>query len=229
MLPPLHGNSILIFNPPDKTSMIKKLLLVGSVLGIAISQVRAASATLNFTLGILSDSTGTAIPDGSLLQVIAAPTSSTFANPTTTSFLGGSSDEYLLFSGSFNSSSIGISGATQQPVTIDLNTTPVGNYAILVRWYPSLTTSNSAPGSTTYGQFGYPEDSTWFIPSGGGTVGYSFLTTSAGGSYPDSMGQASNTITPVPEPSSYALIIGFCTVLIAMRHRRSSVLRTEAN
>lgn len=198
-------------------------------------QLRADTVHIDFALGVLSDSLGTPIPNGSLIQIIAAPTTSTFANPTTTDFLGGSSDEYVVYSGSFDSTTTGTPGAEIFGTDINLATFPVAGDALIVRWYPSLTTSNTTPGLTTYGQFGYPNNpssldssNTWVTPSGGGSVSFSFLTTSAGGPYADSMGKASNTVSAVPEPSSYMVIIGICSALIGLRFRRSAA-RAEAN
>ncbi|HEY8903416.1 MAG TPA: hypothetical protein VIM48_06895 [Chthoniobacterales bacterium] len=206
---------------------MKKALLAIAFAGLAVAQLRADTIKIDFSLGILSNSLGNPITDGSLIQIIAAPTSSTFASPTATDFLGGSSDEYLVYSGAFDSTTTGISGAETFTANIDLATYPIAGDALIVRWYPSLTTSSSAPGLTTYGQFGYPNNpssldstNTWIAPSGGGSVSFSFLTTGAGGPYPNSMGNASLTVSAVPEPSNYVVIIGISAVLIGLRYRR---------
>lgn len=221
---------------PPILSPMKKLILSVALAGLFVAQLRADSIHIDFSLGILATSAGTPVLDNSLVQIIAAPTTSTFANPTATDFLGGSSDEYIVYSGAFDSStSGGTPGAELFGVNIDLTTYPIAGDALIVRWYPSLTTSSSAPGLTTYGQFGYPNNpssvdpsNTWIAPSGGGSVAFSFLTTSAGGPYPDSMGNASNTVSAVPEPSNYAVIIGICAGLMALRYGRRAE-RTRAS
>lgn len=208
---------------------MKKALLAIALAGLAVAQLRADTIHIDFALGVLATSNGTPVSDGSLVQIIAVPISSTFANPTTTDFLGGSSDEYLVYSGAFDSSTVipPQPGIETLGLDIDLGTTPIAGDALIVRWYPSLTTSSSAPGLTTYGQFGYPNNpssldstNTWIAPSGGGSVSFSFLTTSAGGPYSNSMGNASFTVSAVPEPSNYVVIIGICAALIGLRHRR---------
>ncbi|HEY8903415.1 MAG TPA: PEP-CTERM sorting domain-containing protein [Chthoniobacterales bacterium] len=206
---------------------MKKLLLATAFLGVTLLQVHAGTSHIDFSLGLLSNSSGVALSDGSLIQIIAAPTGSSFANPTATNFLGGSSDEYIVYSGAFDSSTSGTPGSEIFSVNIDLTTFPVAGDALVVRWYPSLTTSSSAPGFTTYGQFGYPDNpslldsnNTWLTPSAGNSGSYSFITSSLGGSYPDSKGFASHTITPVPEPSSSIAIVALCATVVAIRHRR---------
>jgi hypothetical protein len=210
---------------------MKKICLFAAALAcVTTAQLRADStAHIDFSLGILSTSNGTALSDGSLIQIIAAPTGSGFADPTATNFLGTSSNEYLVYSGAFDSTTAAppTPGAETLALDINLTTYPVAGYALLVRWYPSLTTSSSAPGFTTYGQFGYPDNpslldstNTWLAPNAGNSVSYTFFTSSVGGSYPDSKGSASRTITPVPEPSSAIAIVALCATVAIVRHRR---------
>jgi hypothetical protein len=206
---------------------MKKLLLSAALAGATLLQVHAGTSHIDFSLGLLSNSSGTAIADGSLIQIIAAPTGSSFVNPTATNFLGTSSDEFIVYSGAFDSSTTGTPGAELLSINIDLNTFPVAGDALIVRWYPSLTTSSATPGFTTYGQFGYPDNpsvldstNTWLTPTAGNSAAFSLLTTGAGGSYPNSKGFASQTITPVPEPSSAIAIVALCAAVVAVRHRR---------
>jgi hypothetical protein len=199
------------------------LLLIGF---LSLSTVRATDeqTTLTLTLGILTDINSNPVADGSLLQIIASP-DGTFSTPTTDSFLGFGSNNILLWSGGFSSVNTGIAGSTQQDVTINLTQNPVTNYAFVVRWYPSLTTSDTTPGATLYGEFGHPTDASWVIGANGASTPYSFLTQSADSSspYPDSFGQASNTVSAVPEPSSYAILIGLFSLGMMLLHiwRRS--------
>lgn len=210
---------------------MKKLVLLSAALAcLTVTEIRAGTIHIDFSLGILATQDGTPVSDGSLVQIIAAPTTSTFADPTATDFLGGSSSEYLVYSGAFDSTTVGVPGAETLSLNIDLATYPISGDALLVRWYPSLITSSSAPGSLThYGQFGYPNNpssldltNTWVAPSAGGSASFSFQTSSAGGSYSDSIGYASN-VTPVPEPSSSAIVIALCALAVTIHHRRRAV------
>jgi len=193
-------------------------ILVGAM---AVFSAKADTITMNLLVGVLANSSGTPLLDGSLLQVIASP-DATFSTPTTDSFLGGNSNDILLKSISFDSSTTGVSGAMQLALTIDLADYPsqqiAGDYFV-IRWFPSLTTSNLTPGSTSYGQFGYPDGTnpTWIIGSASSITSYTFRTTSAGGTFADSTGYATN-ITAVPEPSSYAIIIALFSLGLLIKH-----------
>jgi len=199
------------------------------VLLFAAAQASRAdnSITFNFTAGILQNSDGTAVmPNGSLIQVIASP-DTTFNAPTSTDFLGGSND-VLLWSGAFSTSGTGTPGAMQIPTfSVDLSTSSVANYYLAIRWFPSLPSNASAPGSNTlYGEYGYGTDAfsldtsgenVWRIPSTSATIAPTFLTQSAGGNSDNTLGYADN-ITAVPEPSSYAVIVALFSLGLLIKH-----------
>jgi hypothetical protein len=209
---------------------MNKSFLSAILLSFIAGSVHADEITMSFTAGVLSNSLGTPISDGSLLQIIASP-DTTFSAPTTTDFLGVSSNDILLWSGSMDSSTSGVSGVIITPALhFDLATYPVSGDYLIIRWFPSLTTADTAPGATTYGEYGYNNDNTWIAGGASSTLSYSFLTQSSGaGSSPDSLGYASNTVSPVPEPSSYATVIGLFSLgmmLLQIRRRARAAAKS---
>lgn len=105
------------------------------------------------------------------------------------------------------------------PLHFDITTYPIANDFLIIRWYPSLTTADTTPGATTYGQYGYANDVTWVAGGDGTTTSYSFLTqSSGGGTSANSLGYASNTITAVPEPSSYAALVALFSLGLLIKH-----------
>lgn len=201
-------------------SLLKSALLSAVLLSALMRPALADTISLDFTVGVLANSDGSLVlSDGALLQIIASP-DTTFATPTTASFLGDNSNDVLLWQGSFDSNTSGTAGVMILSLpSIDLSTTPVAGDYLAVRWFPSLSGSTipSSPGSTSYGQFDYSNDNTWIVVSSG-YFNYHFLTQSSGfGSSPDSLGYASN-ITAVPEPSSYAAIVALFSLGLLIKH-----------
>lgn len=178
------------------------------------------TVTLDITVGILTDSTGTTrLANGALFQVIASP-DNLFTAPIPSAFIGG--NDAILWSGSFDSTASGVSGAMQVFLPDLSATTFAGNY-LLVRWFPSLTVADSTPGVIAFGQYGYPNDSSWIAPDRGGTLSYDFRTVSSGyGSVPDSFGAATYS-TAVPEPATYATFTGFLAFGFVVWRRRRAV------
>ena len=69
---------------------------------------------------------------------------------------------------------------------------------------------------TIYGQFNnlltsVDYSNTWFAPADGQNADLTFLNSVPGGSYPDGLGIANLTVA-VPEPSTYAAILGALTL-----------------
>lgn len=197
---------------------MKKLLL--SFLFLGVVTLSHAVVTIDFTIGILADASGSApLGNGPLIQIIGSSDNS-FAAPTAGAFTGG--NDVLLFSGSFD---ITTSANTPGAMLLSLNNISLAaNTNLLVRWFPTLTIGASAPGgSTPYGQYGSLTDVAWVSPSNGQTVAIGFLTLSAGGSTADSAGFASLTTTAIPEPSTYAAILGALALgFVAYRRRQAA-------
>jgi hypothetical protein len=190
------------------------LLLLLSAVG-----VRAQTITIDFSLGVLSNASGTALADGALVQIIASA-DTTFAAPTGTAFVGGG--DILVYSVGLDSASGGMAGATViNQGALNLSSTAIAGHNLIARWFPTLTTSSSAPGyGTAYGQWGFPNDATWVAPAAGGTSSYSFLTTAASGSNADTLGRASLTTPAIPEPSTYAVLAAAGAFAAAVARRR---------
>lgn len=192
---------------------MKKIFLILLFLGGTFASSQAQTITMDFTVGILADSLGTPIADGKLIQIIASP-DATFTAPTTTNFLGG--DDILLWSGAFDSSTSGVTGA----MIINLSDVSASNagYHLAVRWFPSLSSGAATPGNTNYGQYGYLDDSSWIAPAAGSSLSYFFKTISyESGPNANSTGYATN-ITAVPEPSSYAIIMALFSLGLLIKH-----------
>jgi hypothetical protein len=190
---------------------LKSTLLIAILLLTSLGA--RASITINLGGDELFQSNGTSpIPLGSLIQLVASTTDNTFSNPTSTDFLGGSSDDVIL--ASFASNNALGNGSFVEPITFNLTGNLTTGDQLLLRWWPSLTTASSTPGSgTSFGQFRTAavenfSDINWTVPADGSTVALNFLDTSSGFATtpePDSAGAASFiTTAAVPEPSTYA-------------------------
>ncbi|MBI2513886.1 MAG: PEP-CTERM sorting domain-containing protein [Opitutae bacterium] len=198
----------------------KKILLV---LAIAVSAVagRAQTIAMDFGLGVLSGANGTAVPEGSLVKIIAS-SDALFGAPTDSSFVSG--NDVVIYSGLLDGSAgLGLNTGTTS-ISLSVSSTYAANF-LLVRWFPTLTSLQALPGnSTAYGEFGYPNDNTWVAPSAGNTLAYNFFTVSTTlGSFANTLGYASLSTAPaaVPEPTTYAAILGvFAMGIIAYRRHR---------
>lgn len=188
-------------------------------LALAVAGANAQSISVNFDVGILANNLGSPIADGSLLQVIAS-SDATFADPTDSAFVGG--NDLLIYSLAFDSSTTGTPGIASFAMNIALSQFAVAGQNLMIRWYPTLSTQSSAPGfNTFYGEFSVIQDSSWVAPSAGNTIGLQLLTMSTGGgALADAVGYASK-VTPVPEPATYAALIGALALgFVAYRRRQ---------
>lgn len=194
-------------------SKMKKIVTFFAFAGVASAAL--AQVTLDIAFGVLSDVNGNVLPNGTLVQIIAS-TDTIFTDPTETSFVGESANDSIIFSGALNSATTGISGAA----VVSLANINYANQYITLRWFPGLSSGAVAPGATTYGQYGYADNSSWVAPSAGGTSALGFLTVGAGGSLLDTSGRAVLSIAAIPEPSTYVLIaMGLGLVGLAIRRR----------
>jgi len=211
---------------------MKKLLIPLLFLACLVrlpAQTLLGTATLNFYLGVLSDSSGTPIADGSMLQILASYNGSSIAPATVGSFLGGDAGATILWQGGFDSSVTGLAGATSLTLQVPLYS-GAGNVTsgstLYVRWYPTVSGSSAAPGQTAYGQYGYASasgsllDASWVVQSVGSSSDYMLLTTSAGGTQPDAAGQALASTSAVPEPSTTAAVLGGLGLIAGWYFRR---------
>ncbi len=202
--------------------MKKQCLLAAVLLSTAVAA--QASVTVQLDSGVLRTSTGTPLTTGLLMLVAERTTSTAFAAPTATSFVGGdTANELVISQFSFNQGGTGfVLGESNNVANFTYESTTAQNSsttfdpgdALLLRWYPTLALGATSPGAgATYGQYrssATPDGGiTFFGPTDGATLtlpnGLNFLTTSASGSNPDLAGYASNTVVGVPEPSSIIL------------------------
>lgn len=230
--------------------MKRSILAVACLLGSLVA-ARAQTFTLTVNAGVLRNGTGTAVePTGGLLQILASP-SGTFANPTSSSYVGGDNVLVQSLAMNFNGGNgFTVNTLTGIPFTTANYTLTVGE-KLLLRFYPSLTLAGmpAAPTAlTTFGQvrsdtveFGGtvdPSETPWVVPAAGGNKDFNYVTagTGAGGTYPDGPNGvgissfATFFVTPVPEPSTYAaLMCGFaCLTGLRFWKRAKDQLRLAA-
>ena len=161
-----------------------KVLFVGICVFGFFFHAQADSVSIEVNAGILSNATGTPLPDNGLLQLVVSQ-SGTFTAPTANSFVTG--DNYIAYQFAVNGSTTsGVNGETDTPITLTLSSNIVAGEAAVLRWFPGLTTASTSPGTadTTYGQFRSNKsegigDSSWNIPASGTTVTFAFTTKSS--------------------------------------------------
>lgn len=153
--------------------------------------------------------------EGTLVQLIVSSTDNVFTLPSSSSYTGNSSDDFILASFIINSGP----GTVAQPLIITYSGNIGAGDQILLRWFPtitgptppSLTQAGAPPAGSAYGQFRTDitenfSNATWVLPSDGSTIDLNFLTVSGGGTEPNSAGAANMVVTAIPEPSTYALL-----------------------
>jgi len=210
----------------------KPLLLVASILALITAQGHADTVTITLEAAQLQTSGSAAIPNGALIELLG-DTSTTFGAPTASSFTGTDPNEAVLWSGTANSTTLGIAGSFRDAITITLDASGTAQGSLqsyvgadlLLRWYPTLTASSSTPGSgTTYGQFSTTavENSSniaWVVPSSG-AYNLNFVTSNEGGSEPSSAGVANLVIGAIPEPGTLSLMAGAFALGVSVLRRR---------
>lgn len=197
-----------------------KKALLSSLFVLAAALPSQAGITLNLGAGQLSQFDGSPLPDNSLIQLIVSTTDSVFSLPDTTKFVAG--DDLLLASFGLNSSTTGTPGVFTAEIRFDLINGVTTGDQLLLRWFELPSDSVTASAGTRYGQIrldaAVDGSIPWTVPADGGTYDLIFLTVNAGGSSPDALGFASSVV--IPEPSTYAAILGGLTLgVVALRRR----------
>ena len=197
---------------------LQAMRIVTIAVAILLGCAAAARADVSIQLdaGTLRTANGAALmPQSGLLQLIASPSgaSGTFGAPSSTSFVSG--DNIVVASFSMNyffgrgetSNTITLTyqntSATPSPTQFDQGD------ALLLRWWPTLTTSSTVPGSsTTYGQFRSNTPETF---SDGTSPGLAWFAPADGTSYivPDGLNFVTSDITSGPPNGTYAPSAGF--------------------
>lgn len=190
-----------------------------------------ADVQIQLTAGQLLQNDGTTpMIDGGLLLLVASTTDAVFTPPSATSFTPGS-DDVVVSRFSLNSANVGVPGDTTNQLQFSYSGSFGQGDLLELFWFPTLTTAASTPGANT--QFGAFRTDTvqtsdgsniaFVAPADNAVYNLAFLTSSQGGSNPNSAGIASS-FTPVPEPSTYALLgLGALVGLtLGVRHRRQT-------
>ncbi len=200
-----------------------------------------ASATVTLTWGAqdvtLSDAT-TKIPVGALWVLVADTANNGFGAVTNYNGVGTSldvggaptiqADDLVLKRGAVDASD-GAGMINFGAVLIGTLGSPAswsaGNPLALF-WFPTFTTNDNATSGGSYGMYttnaALNGGLAWVTPSDGSTVSLSpLITSSAGGSQPNSLGAANLTVLgTIPEPSSVAsLVLGLGALTLFLRRR----------
>jgi hypothetical protein len=202
------------------------------------SSAAFGNVAVNLFAGVLANSTGTAIPDGSLVQLISSGPDLNFSPLAAGSFTSG--DDIVLESFAMNSSSGGGPGEVLAAFTGSTSIALTGGVAagqdIAIRWFPTLASSAQASAlvaGTPYGQFSaFTSDGA--LPSDGGQINPNFITNSANGGsggFPNSDGFANFDVPggggSIPEPATFALCGGLAALGLAFRRRGSKANTQE--
>lgn len=190
----------------------------------AASSAMAQSFAVEFQAGILRDRFGNPLSDGSLVLLVADTGDNGF-----TSLLAGSdlsvgsflnSDDQILFRAVVDSDQFGVGSVVGSANLIfdEFPTLEVGHTLSLI-WFSSVTGSSlTLTGGEDYGLFSAGVEDDWIVPSASSLVELSFVTQAAEGSYSDSLSIASFSV--IPEPSTYAALLGIASLGFAALHRR---------
>ena len=195
---------------------MKKVILT-TLSAFLLGTIAQASVSVSLDIGTLyGTSTSSIFPDGGLVQLIASPLDSNFLAPTPGNFVNG--DDIVLASFGLDSATAGgISGANSNVNVINFSGDLGVGDGLALRWYPTLKVDSPVVAGNRYGQF---TDSSWVLPSDGGSIGLQFLNVASGaGTFANSLAVSTGTV--VPEPSTYAAILGLATLgLVGFRRFR---------
>jgi len=181
---------------------------------------------INFTGGIFTDSGGTPLMDGRLLQLVASTSGASFSRPTPTSFVGGSADDRVIATFAVDSITFGEPGTAAITLNVDASNFPglSQNDPLLLRWF-DLASGATSPGiGASYGEFrsdtSVDGGDPWFFPSPEGSIALVFATAAFGGSQSNLAGRADLTAVAIPEPSATIWLTGFAALGLAGLSRR---------
>lgn len=190
----------------------------------------AHAVTISINGELIKDSEGSAAPQTSLVLFLASTSDSTFNQLFPGSVGVGDliGDELVI--GRFDLSNAGtdgvLFGASTGDVPLSLNENWSADDPIALAWFPNLNSAaTSITVSETYGLFTDPSGSfgaSWLTPASG-DVFLEFDTEDASalfadGNIPADAGIASLNV--VPEPSTYAALVGICALGLALYRRR---------
>jgi hypothetical protein len=185
---------------------MKTFLISLMILGM---QVKAfgATVTINLEANLLKTASGDPMPTTGLVILVANINSTSFSQPTDQQFVTGGNTIVGTWDLSEGWDVAGVLGAVANFGL--LNGLAAGD-PLQLYWFPTLTIDSTAPGAgTPYGLYTDPvgianseggeQSAPWFIPGGGNTVDFYFLTADANSGFdapglnPASAGLASST------------------------------------
>ena len=172
-----------------------------------------ATVTLNMSVAYLNDAEGSPMPTTGLVLLVASTNDGTFGAPTSESFVNG--DDTIVAKWDLSTwSTPGLLLGSTGPLTLAGGWNEGDPFQLY--WFPTLTLASTAPtAGAVYGQYrtNSPTDGgdLWITPADGATVSLKFLTMAAGGSNPNSTGNASFTVGGVAAPVILSLTIASAT------------------
>jgi hypothetical protein len=199
-----------------------KSLSLGLVALLGVASLRA-TVLINIGADQLTGSDGvTPLADDALVLLIANGLDHSFSTPTVGSYLSG--DDVLIQAIAIDQSQLSHAGSFFTAVTATLNSALTSGQSIKITWFPSKTiaTMGVSPGSNVfYGEYLGDASPDWILPGDSGSISPSLVTLSGGGSLANTAGQASLNTSPIPEPSTYALLGGLAAFGLAAWRRRA--------
>jgi hypothetical protein len=203
-----------------------------SLFFLVIASASYADVSINIgQIGELRNSAGSVIDVGSLGILVADQSNNGVLNAFQTTlmtgqFVGAGSDDRIL--GVYSAVNVG-SGA----VGFDFSSTTwtySGSFGqndnLYFLWFPTISVGGSqVSAGTQYGQFRSDTkddggDIAWVAPADGSSNSIYSLTAALGGSPAVSNVEFTATLTAVPEPSSYAALLGACSLGFGLLRRR---------
>ena len=207
-----------------KQNLLLPYTLLAGFFLLPLQQVCAAEVTITASAGRLFDADGNQLPSGRLVLLIADTAQDGFGTfisgrgLTAGSFLNG--DDQIV--GRMFTDSLGETAGQFNAVQLSADLS--AGDALAVAWFSTLNGSSAklSPGDRYGLVFGStPDDGDpWEVPTAGSVISIYFLTSSAGGSHLDTEAYATHTVSAIPEPSTYAALLGLAALGFTVYRRR---------